>query len=99
MHKRITAIKASQNLGELLEEVYYKNDRFVITRRNKAMAVVIPVEEYEQFLKQREEDFAVLDEIWAANKGVSPKTVERDVKRAIREVRAQKRSIHAKSRP
>ena len=38
MHKRITAIKARQNLGELLEEVYHKNDHFLITRRNKAMA-------------------------------------------------------------
>ncbi len=96
MQKKITAIKARQNLGELLEEVYYKNDHFIITRREKAMAAVIPVEEYERILKQRAKDFKVLDEIWAANKGVSPKVVERDVAAAIREVRAKKR--HAKSR-
>ncbi|OGF53680.1 MAG: hypothetical protein A2Z21_01295 [Candidatus Fraserbacteria bacterium RBG_16_55_9] len=98
MHKRITAIKARQNLGELLEEVYYKNDHFVITRRNKAMAAVIPVEEYERFLAQREQDFAILDEIRAANKDKDPQEVERDVARAIREVRAKKKH-HAKSRP
>jgi prevent-host-death family protein len=98
MQKQISAIKARQNLGELLEEVYYKNDRFVITRRNKAMAIVISVDEYRQLLKQREKDFAVLDEIWAANKGVSPETVERNVATAIEEVRARKRPIHAKSR-
>lgn len=98
MQKKITAIKARQNLGELLEEVYYKNDHFIITRRQKAMAAVIPVEEYQQLLKQREEDFTVLDEIWAANKGVTPETVERDVAAAIREVRASKKKHHAKSR-
>jgi prevent-host-death family protein len=94
MQKKITAIKARQSLGELLEEVYYKNDHFIITRRKKAMAAVIPVEEYERILKQRAKDFRVLDELWAANKGV--KSVERDVTAAIREVRATKR--HAKSR-
>jgi len=98
MQKKITAIKARQNLGELLEEVYYKNDHFIITRRKKAMAAVIPVEEYERILKQRAKDFKVLDEIWAANKGVSPKVVERDVAAAIREVRAKKKKHYAKSR-
>jgi prevent-host-death family protein len=98
MQKKITAIKARQNLGELLEEVYYKHDHFIITRREKAMAVVIPVEEYERILRQRAQDFRVLDDIWAANKGVSPQAVERDVAAAIREVRAKKKKHHAKSR-
>jgi hypothetical protein len=49
-------------------------------------------------LKQRAQDFRVLDEIWAANKGVSPQAVERDVAAAIREVRAKKKKHHAKSR-
>jgi len=98
MQKKITAIKARQNLGELLEEVYYKNDHFIITRREKAMAVVIPVEEYERILRQRAQDFRVLDEIWAANKGVSSKAVARDVAAAIREVRAKRRKRHAQSR-
>lgn len=96
MQKKITAIKARQNLGELLEEVYYKNNHFIITRRRKAIAAVIPVEEYQQLLRQREKDFAVLDEIWTANKGVSPKDAKRDIAAAICEVRAKKH--HAKSR-
>lgn len=97
MHKRITAIKARQNLGELLEEVYYKNDHFIITRRNKAMAAVIPLEEYERFLEQRQQDFSVLEEIRAANQGKSPQEVERDVAAALARVRAKKKH-HAKSR-
>ncbi len=98
MHKRVSAIKARQTLGTLLEEVYYKNDHFIITRREKAMAAVIPIEEYERFLQQRERDFAVLDEIRAANKGKRPQQVERDVARAIRGARA-KRPRHAPGRP
>lgn len=97
MHKQITAIEARQNLGELLEEVYYKNDHFIITRRRKAMAVIIPVEEYERLLEQRKHDFSVLDEIRA--KGKKPEVVERDVAAAIERVRAKKKSRHAQSRP
>ena len=60
--------------------------------------MIIPVGEYERFLAQREQDFSILDKIRAANKGKNPQEVERDVARAIREVRAKKKH-HAKSRP
>jgi len=85
--KKISAIKARQNLGELLEEVYYKSDTFMITRRDKAMAVVIPIEEYERLLAQREEDFAILDEVRALHSEISPEDVDSDVADAIERVR------------
>lgn len=89
MFKTVNAIKARQSLGELLEEVFYKNDHFLITRKDKAMAVMISVEDYERFLKQREEDFSILDELRA----VTPKKlqdVEQDVAAAIKRVRSRK---------
>ena len=98
MQKKISAIKARQNLGELLEEVYYKSDHFIVTRREKPMAVMIPIQEYEQLLKQREEEFSVIDEIRTSHKGISPEEVEHDVSAAVRRARAKKRTNHAKSR-
>ena len=89
MFKTVNAIKARQNLGELLEEVFYKNDHFLITRKDKAMAVMISVEDYKRFLKQREEDFSILDEL----RVVTPKKlqdVEQDVTAAIKRVRSRK---------
>lgn len=94
MLKKISVIKARQHLDELLAEVCYNSSRFLVKQRSKAMAVIIPVEEYEIFLKQREEDFKVFDEIRAKNKGVKLEDVERDVEAASRAVRAR----HAKSR-
>jgi len=85
--KKISAIKARQNLGELLEEVYYKSDHFMITRRDKAMAVVIPIEEYERLLAQRAEDFAILEEVRALHDDRSPEEVESDVADAVKRVR------------
>lgn len=88
MFKKISAIKARKNLGELLEEVFYKKDHVLITRRDKAMAVMISIEDYEQFMSQREEDFSVLDEIQNLHPDKSPEQVEQDVAAAIKRVRS-----------
>ena len=89
MLKTINALKARQNLGQLLEEVFYNGDQFVIQRAGKSMAAVISLPEYEMFLKQREEDMKVLDEIRGRNKGAKLGEVEADVREAIKVVRKQ----------
>lgn len=87
MTKTTTAIKARRNLGQLLEEAFYKGDEFIIERAGKPMAVLIPVQEFENWLRQREKDFGVLDEIKAQNRQKSPENIEKDVDEAIKEVR------------
>ena len=87
MQKTINALKARQNLGQLLEEVFYKGDQFIIQRAGKSMAVVISPLEYEMYLKQREEDMKALDEVRKKNEGADLKEVESDVKEAIKAVR------------
>jgi len=87
--KTVNALKARQNLGQLLEEVFYKGDQFVIQRAGKSMAVVISPSEYEIYLRQREEDMKVFDEIRKKNKGVDLNEVEPDVEEAIASVRKQ----------
>jgi len=88
MFKKISAIKARQKLGELLEEVFYKNDHVLITRRDKAMAVMIPLDDYEKMMSQRKEDFSILDEIRELHTNTSARQVERDVDAAIERVRS-----------
>ncbi|MEK7825114.1 MAG: type II toxin-antitoxin system Phd/YefM family antitoxin [Nitrospirota bacterium] len=87
--KTIQAYEARQHLGELLEEVFYKQTQIIIKRGRKPMAVVISPEEYEAYCKQREEDFRIFDEIRAQTKKVTPKTIERDVEEAVRAVRKE----------
>jgi len=90
--KEISALKARQNLGELLEEVYYQNDHVIIKRRDKAMAVLIPVGEYEAWLAQREQDFQVFDEIRAKNRGVSEEKLARDLEAVEKRLRTRERA-------
>jgi prevent-host-death family protein len=90
MTKEISAMELRQKFGELLDGVYYKGDRLIVKRANKPMAAIIPIETYEQFLKQREKAFAVLDRIWAKAPTVSKAEAEADVEAAITEARAEK---------
>jgi hypothetical protein len=48
MTHTITAIKARQNMGEMLNRVLLKHDEFIIERGGKPMAAVIPMDRLEQ---------------------------------------------------
>ena len=89
MLKTINALKARRNLGQLLEEVFYKGDQFVIQRAGKSMAVVISPSEYEAYRKQREKDMQVLDRIRERNEGAKLEEIEEDVQEAIEAVRTE----------
>jgi prevent-host-death family protein len=41
--KKLNALKARQQLGQLLEEVYYQGEQYIIERAGKPMAAVVPV--------------------------------------------------------
>ena len=49
--KKINALKARQNFGQMLEEVYYKGDQFIIERAGKPMAAVVPLSQLEELQK------------------------------------------------
>jgi antitoxin (DNA-binding transcriptional repressor) of toxin-antitoxin stability system len=87
--KKITALKARQHLGQLLEDVCYQNEQYVIERAGKPMAAVVPVWQLEERAKRRERLFATVDEIRQKNKRVKPQIIEREVAEAVKAVRAQ----------
>ena len=47
--KTINALKARQQLGKLLEEVFYRDDQFIIERAGRPMAAVVPIWLLEQW--------------------------------------------------
>ncbi len=91
MLKNINAVKARKNFGEIIEEVYYRGDQFVVERQGKAMAAVVPLSILEQWRKQRDEDLNVFEEIWEKNPKVDERALDRDVAQAVAQVRQPKR--------
>ncbi len=91
MEKTINALKARRNFGQLLDEVFYKGDQFIVERAGKAMAVVVPINQYMQWKERRERFFAMIDEMRAGNKDVPSEVIEAEVEEAVRAVRQEKR--------
>ena len=87
MAKELTALKVRGNLGEILEEVYYRGEKYIIKRGKKPMAVMMPLEEYENYTKQRMKDMAVFAEIRAGARYYSAAEIEVDVEEAVKSVR------------
>ncbi len=90
MRKTVNAVKARGSLGQILEEVYYRGDQYIIERSGKPMAAVVPVEQYEQWRKEREAFFRLLDQIRDGNKNARPEKIEQDVEAAKRQARKRR---------
>lgn len=51
--KTINALKARARLGTILDEVSKRKEHYLIERLSKPLAVVIPVEEYEETVSRQ----------------------------------------------
>lgn len=89
MLKKVNALKARQNLGQLLEEVYYKGDQYIVERAGRPMAAVVPIWQLEQWQKRREQFFGTVDEIRQRNRKVKPEVIEREVQEAVKAARVK----------
>ena len=55
--QRITALQARRNLGQILEEVYYRGSYYIIERAGRPMAAMVPVEHLAKGKKQHPAPF------------------------------------------
>src|SRR5215204_5796806 len=70
--KVVSAFKARQNLGQILDEARYQGSRFLVERAGKPMAVVVGIEEWENILETLAElnDPEYLDSIREARREI-----------------------------
>ena len=90
MERIISPMEARDKLGQIIEEAYYSGNQFIIARRGKPMAAIIPISDYQKWQKEKEEFFNLIGEVWEANKDADQEQVEKDVLGAIQEVRRKK---------
>jgi antitoxin (DNA-binding transcriptional repressor) of toxin-antitoxin stability system len=81
---------ARKKLGEVLEQVFYRGDQFVIERDGKAMAAVVPLKILEDYERSRERFFSLIGEAQERNRGEDPGRLAAEVDRAVRAVRKRK---------
>jgi prevent-host-death family protein len=89
MEKTVNAVQARQQLGRLLEEVYYQSQRVIIERAGRPMAVLVPLEQYHQWQEQRTAFFAMVDEVRGRTQDIPPEELEALIAEASAAAKAQ----------
>jgi prevent-host-death family protein len=89
MVKKVNALKARQNLGRLLEEVYYKGDQYIIERAGKPLAAMVPLWQLQGRKERRDHMLSAVQEVGRRTKKIKPERIEREVEAAVRAVRNQ----------
>ncbi len=87
MVKKITAVKARQNLGQIMNEVSLLGDDYMIERAGKPLAVIISIDKYQSVQAKREEAARRLNQIWDKMGDADPDTLEQLVDEAVRKGR------------
>ncbi|MBI4613802.1 MAG: type II toxin-antitoxin system Phd/YefM family antitoxin [Planctomycetes bacterium] len=77
MIERVSALRVRQNLGEVLNRVFFQQDEFVIERDGRPMAAMIPVEKLEVLERAARGQIAAILERRPKHEGMTPQAAER----------------------
>ncbi len=93
MLKKISAMKARQNLGQIMNEVSLKEDEYIVERAGKPLIAIIPIETYLKMKKEQEEAkerfFRFVEETRERTKDIDPKILEQEIEEAVQAVKKQ----------
>jgi len=92
MQKKITAIKARQNFGQIMNEAVLKGDEFIVERAGKAMVAIVSMEKYNILQRNREEARTAAQNIRnkIMNANADPQNIEVLIRDAIKTIRSDK---------
>jgi prevent-host-death family protein len=95
MLKKISAMKARQNLGQLLNEVSIRGDSFIIERAGKPLAALVDMERFQQLQEDQDAALQALKKVWEEMAGADPRETQVAIEEAVRATRRVKASAQA----
>jgi len=90
MRKTISTQELKTHVGEIVDSVRLRGDRYIIERRGKPVAAVVPVHIEDQYDRSRRDFFELIDRVHEKNRDVPPAEMEEAIDQAVREVRREK---------
>ena len=90
MYKTISALKARQNLGQVMNEVALRGDEYIIERAGKPLVAMIPMERYQSLQKDLDEFFESLDTMRRDIKKENPELIDKLIDEAVQFARKKK---------
>jgi prevent-host-death family protein len=82
-----SAVAARQNLGDLLNQVQYRNDAVLITKDGKAVAALVDVALFERIRRLRDEFTRLTDALGKTYAGVDTGVAQAEIDEAVRAAR------------
>jgi prevent-host-death family protein len=90
MYKTISALKARQNLGQVMNEVALRGDEYIIERAGKPLVAMIPMERYQSLQKDLDQFFESLDMMRRDIKKQNPELIDKLIDEAVQFARKKK---------
>lgn len=87
MEKEIGVTKARLMIREIIDEVQYQGDKYVISRHGKPAAAIVPMEVYDNWKQQRQRLLELIQKVHDANPDAEPDEVMADALAAQQAVR------------
>ena len=101
MIRETSAVTARQNLGDLLNQVQYRNDSVLITKDGKPVAALVDVALFERIRRLRDEFMRLTDALGKTYKGAAPTVAQAEIDEAVlgaRKARAMRKQTFRKSK-
>jgi prevent-host-death family protein len=83
MLKKISAMKARQNLGQVMNEVALRGDDFVVERAGKPLVAIIPMEKYRKLQGWLDEFREEVESFQQGVKDEDPKELDAVIEQAV----------------
>jgi len=83
MIRESTATAARRNLGDLLNQVQYRNDAVLITKDGKPVAALVDVALFQRIRRLRNEFTRLTDELGRSYEGVAPAIAQTEIDEAV----------------
>jgi prevent-host-death family protein len=93
--KSISTQELKTHVGEIVDAVRLRGDRYVIVRRGKPVAAIVPLSVNEAYERKRGELFALIEKVSRRNVGVPAGRIDDAVQQAVREVRRRRKKKQA----
>ena len=92
MLKKISAMKARQNLGQLLNEVSIRGDAYIIERAGKPLAALVDMERFQQLEEDQSSALQALKKIWEKMAGADNQEIGDAIEEAEKVAKEENRT-------
>lgn len=88
--RTISTQELKGRIGELVDAVRLRGDRYIVVRRGKPVAALVPLAVNESYERDRQMLFELIDEVHEQNRDAPPEKIDKAVTQSVAQTRRSK---------